>query len=85
MALAEMVVARAAVVPTPVALVTGTTKKNNLIFMPIVGSDEVRIFDELKAIPQEEYAGFIGLFNSSPLFKNKIFSGFKSLWHIPFL
>ena len=39
-------------------------KKNNLIFMPIVGSGEVRIFDELKTIPQEEYAGFIGLFNS---------------------
>lgn len=39
-------------------------KKNNLIFMPIALGEEVRIFDELKSIPQEEYAGFIELFKS---------------------
>lgn len=39
-------------------------KSNNLIFMPINGTNEVRIFDDLKAIPQEEYEGFIELFKS---------------------
>lgn len=46
--------------------------KNNLIFLPIVGTNEVRIFDELKYIPQEKYAGFLELFQSikNGTFKN---------------
>lgn len=39
-------------------------KSNKLIFVPIKNSDKVRIFDELKDIPQEEYEGFIELFES---------------------
>lgn len=39
-------------------------KSNKLIFVPIKNSDKVRIFDELKDIPQEEYDGFIELFES---------------------
>ena len=39
-------------------------KSNNLIFMPIKGTDDVRVFDDLKNIPQEEYEGFIELFKS---------------------
>ena len=39
-------------------------KSNKLIFVPIKNSDKVRIFDELKDIPQEEYEAFIELFES---------------------
>ena len=45
-------------------------KKNKLIFLPIKGTDEFRIFDELKCIPQEEYEGFLELFES---IKNRTF------------
>lgn len=47
-------------------------KKNKLIFLPIKGTDEYRIFDELKYIPQEEYEGFLELFESikNGTFKN---------------
>ena len=47
-------------------------KSNKLIFMPIKGSDKIRIFDELKDIPQEECEGFIELFESikNGTFKN---------------
>lgn len=47
-------------------------RENVLIFMPIKGTDEVRIFDEIKSIPQEEYEGFIELFESikNGTFKN---------------
>ena len=38
--------------------------ENILIFLPIKGTEDVRIFDEIKSIPQEEYEGFIELFNS---------------------
>ena len=47
-------------------------KQNTLIFLPIKGTEEFRIFDELKSIPQEEYAGFLELFESikNGTFKN---------------
>lgn len=51
-------------------------KKNNLIFIPVSGSDDVRIFDELKAIPKEEYEGFIELFES---IKNGTFKNIRRL------
>ena len=57
-------------------------RKNNLIFMPIKGTDEFRIFDELKSIPQEEYEGFLELFESikDGTFKNvRRFANNKSL------
>lgn len=38
--------------------------KNKLIFVPIKNGGKVRIFDELKDIPEEMYEGFIELFDS---------------------
>jgi len=40
------------------------TKSNKLIFMPISGNNKIRIFDELKDIPQEEFEGFLELLAS---------------------
>ncbi len=57
-------------------------KQNTLIFLPIKGTEEFRIFDELKSIPQEEYAGFLELFESikNGTFKNiRRFTNNKSL------
>lgn len=38
--------------------------KNKLIFVPIKSTGKIRVFDELKDIPSEEYEGFIELFES---------------------
>jgi hypothetical protein len=38
-------------------------KENKLIFVP-TSSGNIRVFDELKSIPEEYYEGFLGLFNS---------------------
>lgn len=38
--------------------------KNKLIFVPIKNTGKIRVFDELKDIPSEEYEGFIELFES---------------------
>lgn len=57
-------------------------KQNTLIFLPIKGTEEFRIFDELKSIPQEEYEGFLELFESikNGTFKNiRRFTNNKSL------
>ena len=39
-------------------------ERNKLVFMPIKGTGKIRIFDELKDIPHEEYDGFIELLDS---------------------
>ena len=39
-------------------------KQNRLIFVPIKSTGKIRVFDELKDIPSEEYEGFIELFES---------------------
>lgn len=46
---------------------------NTLIFVPIKGSDKIRVFEDLKSIPVEEYEKFIELFESikNGTFKNK--------------
>lgn len=49
-------------------------KKNKLIFVPIKSTGKIRVFDELKDIPEEEYSGFIELFDS---IKNGTFKGIK--------
>ena len=39
-------------------------EKNKLIFVPIKSTGKIRVFDEMKDIPEEEYPGFIELFQS---------------------
>jgi len=41
-----------------------TKKENKLIFMPIKGSNKIRVFDEIKDIPSEDYDGFLELLES---------------------
>ncbi|MBR5370411.1 MAG: hypothetical protein IK137_03820 [Bacilli bacterium] len=48
--------------------------KNKLIFVPVASTGKIRIFDELKDIPSEEYDGFIDLLES---IKDGTFKGFK--------
>lgn len=38
-------------------------KENKLVFLP-TSLGNIRVFDEIKDIPQEYYSGFLGLFNS---------------------
>ena len=47
-------------------------RSNKLIFVPIKNSDKVRIFDEIKDVPEEEREAFIELFESikNGTFKN---------------
>ena len=47
-------------------------KKNKLIFVPIKGSEKIRVFEELKDVPDEECEGFIELLESikNGTFKN---------------
>lgn len=49
--------------------------QNKLIFVPIKSTGKIRIFDELKDVPEEEYDGFIELLES---IKNGTFKGFKT-------
>lgn len=57
-------------------------KKNKLIFVPIKGSEKIRVFEELKDIPDEESEGFIELLESikNGTFKNiRRFVNYESL------
>lgn len=56
--------------------------KNKLIFVPIKSTGKIRIFDEIKDIPEEEYEGFVELLES---IKNGTFKGFRKFVNNEFL
>ena len=54
-------------------IIEPTIKENKIVFTP-TSLGNIRVFDELKDIPQEYYEGFLGLFNS---IKNGSFKNFR--------
>ena len=54
-------------------IIESTVAENRIVFTP-TGLGNIRVFDELKDIPQEYYEGFLGLFKS---IKNGSFKNFR--------